>query len=243
MPVKRKLSKSEYDALSDEKKEFYIENKDRKGEYIIDADEDFNKELTSALDNERKAKDTALGKVKDLETELETEKAKKQPKDGAVSAEDHEAMKKSYETKLANKEQELGGKLTKANDFIKATLVDSKASELANAISTAPKLMLPHIKSRLVVEVGDDGEYKTGVLDENGKPSAYSLEDLKGQLVANQDFAAILIGSRANGGGSAGNHPQGNGSAGQTPPNPFNVGTGDKRAHMAQLKAANPDLP
>ena len=51
MAVKRKISKADYEALSDDKKSFYIENADRKGEYILDMDEDFNKELTTALDN------------------------------------------------------------------------------------------------------------------------------------------------------------------------------------------------
>ena len=213
MAVKRKISKAEYEALSDDKKEFYIENKDRKGEYVLDMDADFNKELTDAHERVKSENASLKAKNEELTAELATEKDKKQPKDGSVTKEDHEAMKNSYEKKLSDAAKASGEVVAKKDKFIKNSLIDAKALELATKISKAPKLMLPHIKARLSADLdGDDP--KTVVLDADGKPSAYTLEDLAQEFVANKDFADIVIGSKASGGnapsGGGGNAPNGN---------------------------------
>ena len=202
MAVKRKISKAEYEALSDDKKEFYIENKDRKGEYVLDMDADFNKELTDAHERVKSENASLKAKNEELTAELATEKDKKQPKDGSVTKEDHEAMKNSYEKKLSDAAKASGEVVAKKDKFIKNSLIDAKALELATKISKAPKLMLPHIKARLSADLdGDDP--KTVVLDADGKPSAYTLEDLAQEFVANKDFADIVIGSKASGGNAS----------------------------------------
>lgn len=215
MAVKRKISKTEFDALSDEKKEFYIENSERRGEYILDMDADFNKDLTSALDRLKTEKTELEGKLEATTTELTTERGKKLDKDGAVSKTDHEAMKASYETKLATEIAKLTGVITKKDGFIRKTLVDAKATELATKISKVPSLMARVIKDRLSVDLdGDDP--KTVVLDSDGKPSAFTLDDLQQEIVANKEFADIIIGSKANGGGNAPQVP-GGGNAHNSP--------------------------
>lgn len=243
MAVKRKISKADYEALSDDKKEFYVENKDRKGEYILDMDADFNKELTDAHERVKAENASLKTKNEELTAELETEKTKKAPKDGSVTKEDHDAMKNSYEKKLSDKDKAHGEAIAKKDKFIKNSLVDAKALELATKISkpSAVKLMLPHVKARLQADLeGDDP--KTVVLDADGKPSAYTLEDLSQELVANADFADIVIGSKASGGnapaGGGGNAPNGN------PPNNRTASLTDLPAEqlVAHMKSTHSDL-
>jgi len=238
MPVKRKISKAEFEALSDDKKEFYIENKDRKGEYILDMDADFNKELTTALDNVKGEATAAKEKLAEVEAALAAAKAEKQPKDGGVTKEDHDSIVKSLQTKLTKAETDAATALSKRDAFIKKTLIDSKALELASKISTSPKLLLPHIKGRLSANLDGD-EPATVVLDAEGKPSAYTLADLEQEFVANKDFASIITGSKASG-GSAHNAP-GGGSALPTDksPNLTALAGADLVAHM---KSVNPEL-
>ena len=239
MAVKRKISKSEFEALSDDKKEFYIENKDRKGEYILDMDADFNKELTDALDTVKAERDTLKTKNGELTGELATEKAKKQPADGSVAKDDHEAIVKSLNTKLADADKKHGETVSRKDAFIRKTLIDSKALEIASKISKAPKLMLPHVKARLSADLDGD-EPKTVVLDSDGKPSAYTLEDLSNELVANADFADIVIGSQARGGNPPNGNGGGNALHGNNPP--AQLSSMEASDIVAQMKAKHPDL-
>lgn len=238
MAVKRKISKSEFEALSDDKKEFYIENKDRKGEYILDLGDDADNPLKAANDRLKQEKDELTDKVNTLTTDLDAEKKKKQPADGSVTKDDHEAMKASYEKKLTDKDRSHGEVVGKKDAFIKKSLVKDKANALATEISKAPKLLSRIIEDRLSVDMTGD-EPKTVVLDSDGKPSAFTLDDLKQELVANKDYADIIIGTKATG-GSAHSSP-GGGSAlpSDKPVNLSSLGGADLVAHM---KATNPDL-
>jgi hypothetical protein len=74
---------------------------------------------------------------------------------------------------------------------------------MANEISVAPDLLLPHIKSRLTTELVD-GEYVTRVLDREGKPSAHSIEELQKDVMQDKRYSAIIKGSKASGGGASG---------------------------------------
>lgn len=238
MAVKRKISKSEFEALSDDKKEFYIENKDRKGEYILDLGEDADNPLKAANDRLKQEKTELEDKVNTLTTDLESEKKKKQPADGSVTKDDHEAMKASYEKKLTDKDKAHNEVVGKKDSFIKKSLIKDKAVALATEISKAPKLLSRIIEDRLSVDMTGD-EPKTVVLDSDGKPSAFTLDDLKQELVANKDFADIIIGTKATG-GSAHSQP-GGGSAlpSDKPVNLTQLAGADLVAHM---KAAHPDL-
>lgn len=238
MPVKRKISKAEYEALSDEKKEFYIENKDRKGEYVVDMDADFNKELTTALDAVKNDNKTLTDKLAETETALTAAKAEKAPKDGSVAKDEHESIVKSLNTKLAKAETDSAAAITKRDAFIRKTLIDSKASELAGKISKAPKLLLPHIKARLSANLDGD-EPATVVLDADGKPSAYTLADLEQEFVANKDFADIIVGSKATGGNPQ-NAPGGGNALLSEKPAPLSSLSGE--ALVAHMKATHPDL-
>lgn len=149
----------------------------------------------------KEQKDAAAVAAK-LAQDAEFEKAKK---DGDVSA-----IEKSWSEKLTAREAELNAQIDSRDNSLKTMLVDNVAQTLASAISVSPALMMPHIKSRLSVEV-QDGKHITRVLDAEGKPSAATIDDLKKEFVANEAFAPVIIGSKASGGQASNQQAQGNG--------------------------------
>lgn len=122
---------------------------------------------------------------------------------GNVAKGDVEKLEQSWKDKLARKEAELTTQLTDLQKQVKTLLVDNVAQSLASKISTAPELLLPHITKRLAVET-ENGQLVTRVLDNAGKLSASSLEDLEKEFVTNKTFAPIIIGTKAGGSGASG---------------------------------------
>ncbi len=195
MALKRKISKEAYDKLSDELKAEYVE---KDGDYVLDLDGD---------------EDTgALKRAKDRESQLrrEAEKRAKEAEDRLADLEgddarkrgDIETLEKSWKKKHEDTENSYKDRLTKKDAFIKNTLVDSVAKDIAHKISTSPSLIMPHIKSRLMADLEGDNP-STKVLDANGQPSAMTIAELEQEFVANKDFSAIIIGSKASGSGTS----------------------------------------
>lgn len=212
MAIKRKISKADYEALSDDRKELYKENPSRKGEYILDMDDPDN-ELRTALDRTKQEKTELQTKLDEITAKLEELEAKggDKDKDKKNEVDALEALKKSYETKIAKMTGDATAAAEKSRKQIVKLLADSKASEIATKISKVPKLMSRAIRDRLDVDLSGD-EPKLTVLDADGKPSAFTLEDLEQEFVANAEYADIIIASKASG-GDTGRGGQGGGNA------------------------------
>ncbi len=195
MALKRKLSKEAYDKLSDELKAEYIE---KDGDYVLDVDGDEDTgALKRAKDREAQLRRDAEKRAKEAEdrlADLEGDDARKRG--------DIETLEKSWKKKNEDLETGYKDRLTKKDAFIKNTLVDSVAKDIAHKISTAPSLIMPHIKARLMADLEGDTP-STKVLDVNGQPSALTIAELEQEFVANKDFSAIIIGSKASGSGTS----------------------------------------
>lgn len=201
MALKRKINKAAFEKLSEElKKEYKAGSGD--DEFILDTegDEDTGP-LRRALERERESASTSKKRLAELEAELEELNSSDARKKGDIKT-----LETSWNKKLETQKGEFEGKLSKAHSHIQKTLVDNVASEMANRISKAPTLLLPHIKSRIAVDFDGD-EPVTRVLDAAGKVSAMTVADLEKEILGNKDFSAIIVASRASGG--AGNQPQG----------------------------------
>lgn len=185
-----KITKEQYDALPDSVKALFKADGD---EYSQITHPDPSDELKRAKDREVEARKAADAKANDLQTQLD-----KINGDKARKAGDIETLEKSWQSKLDAQKAEYEASLTKANEFIQKTLVDSVAASMASEISTSPAVMLPHIKSRLTADLDGDTPI-TKVLDASGNASALNLDDLKKEFVANKDFASIIVGSKASG--------------------------------------------
>lgn len=195
MALKRKISKAAYDKLSDElKAEYKLDGE----EYVLDIDGDGDTgALKRAKDREAQLRRDAEKRAREAEEKLEALEG-----DDARKRGDIETLEKSWQKKNDDQKADYEGKLTKKDAFIRNTLVDSVAKDIARKISTSPSLIMPHIKARLAADLDGDTP-STKVLDANGQPSAMTIEELSQEFVANKDFSAIIIGSKASGSGTS----------------------------------------
>ena len=125
------------------------------------------------------------------------------------------ALEKSWQTKYDTDVKAVQDKLAAKDKAVRAAARDAAADALANDISTVPTLLKRYVRDRLSVELVEDNPI-VRVLDAAGKASALSLDDLKKEIVADKQFAAIIKASNASGGGagSKSDGNQGNGGAG-----------------------------
>lgn len=204
MALKRKISKESYGELSEVLQGEYVEKDD---DYIlnIEGEEDTGK-LKRAKDREverRKEAEKAKREAEERLAEVEGDDARKRG--------DIETLEKSWKSKADKIENEYKDKLTKRDEFVKKTLIDNVALDMANGFKN-PALMMPHIEKRLGVDLeGDD--FKSVVLDAKGNRSALTIDELKKEFVANPNFADMIVVSKASGSGaSTKNNPIGGGA-------------------------------
>ena len=190
MALKKKISKADYEKLPEALRAEYVE---KDGAFVLDLDDEESGALLRAKDREKELRKAAEAEAKELREKLAGFEDGDARKRGDIAT-----LEKSWQGKLAETEKVLTEKLSKKDDYLRRTLVDAKANELAVKISTSPKLLVPHIKARLVADLDGDTP-STKVLDAAGQISALNLDDLEKEFVANPEFGAIIIGSKATG--------------------------------------------
>ena len=184
-------------------------------------------------------KETSGLKTKVDELLKETKEAKKARKDAeekaAQEAEelarkggDVAALEKSWQAKLDKAAAEAQKTIDSLNGSITTMTVDNVAVRIANeiAVQGSADILIPHIKSRLGVELRD-GQHVTVVRDAQGKPSAATLDELKTEFSTAPAFAPVIVGSKATGGGA-----NGGGKGGR-------AATTVKRAHFDSMSPAD----
>lgn len=87
-------------------------------------------------------------------------------------------------------------RLQRVANNAKVQLVRSLASELF----VVPRFGEKYVAERLNVSIDEKGESVVAVIEEDGKTTDKSVDDLKKELRDNHEFAPLLIGSRASGG-------------------------------------------
>lgn len=217
MAMKRKITKAEYDKLSDEAKKNY-----KAGEfsdtYVIDLDgeddSDDPAELRRALAREREDRKKAQKEARALrEAAGETgdddnadddnaddndPPARRGSKRAQADAKKIDAdWKKKYDKDTGG----LAAKLSTKDAFIKRTLINDTAERIARTISTAPTLMAKAIAERLDVDFDGD-EPELIIKGADGKPAAITLEKLEKEFRDNKEYSSIIIGSKSSGGGA-----------------------------------------
>lgn len=180
MAIRFKINKAAYEALSDEMKLEYIAG-DKDGEFVLDvldlpAPEDTSP-LKRSLEKERETVKTLKREKGELQTRLD-------------EAPDVEALKATHAEEVS-----------KYKKFTEGSLIDGTAAQIAAKISTAPALIIPHIKARLTADLSGEMPV-TKVRGLDGKITETTLDDLAKEFVANKDFSAIMLGSKATGGGT-----------------------------------------
>lgn len=154
-----------------------------------------NKEL---IDNNKKE----AQKRKAQEDEAEQARAEAAKKSGDV-----DALEKSWQAKFSAREKELLDQLEiergRTNKATIGNTVKSIAADLGKD-KYAQELLEPQIQKRLKLEIRD-GDAVTVVIDEDGKPSATTVQELIEEMRASPKYAALVLGTRANGPGSSSN--------------------------------------
>jgi len=233
MALKNKIDKAAFDKLPDVLKSEYIEDGDG---YRLDVD---GAEDTGAL---KRAKDREAQLRKDAETQLREAQAKLDElgTDDARKKGDIATLEASWKGKLDEEQAGRKADVDKYQGAFRKTLIDNQASAMATKISKVPALLSRVIKDRLTVDFEGD-EPVTRVLSADGKVSAMTLEDLQKEVVANPEYADIIIASKASGG--AGKTKQGGGAPTNPNPNekPVDFSTmkpAELAAHITAKKAA-----
>jgi len=198
--MKRKISKEEYEKLSDVMKAEY----ELKGDsYLakIEGDDEAVEALRIAKENEKTEHGKTKTELKKLRDEMEALTGEKHKKDGNI-----EALEASYKQKLTDKEAEFIAKNSKLTSMLSNSMIDSAINSLAGKLikPEAQNLFRKSIKDRFQPEL--EGETPAlRILDKSGKVSASTLEDLEKELLADKEYSSIIIASRASGGiGDAG---------------------------------------
>ncbi|PIB57246.1 hypothetical protein [Pseudomonas sp. 2995-1] len=181
---------------------------------------------------EKKAAEKAR---KDAEEQARLEREEAARKSGNV-----EELEKSWSEKFNRREAELNGLLEQERGTLSTQIRDLTVGRTATDIASAlaipgsAKALLPHIERRLSVEQRD-GKPVVVVLDQQGKLSAATLDELKAEFANDTAFAPLIAGSKASGGGAAGAGGGGGAAKGK-------IG-GTKEERQAAIASRFPDLP
>lgn len=190
------------------------------------------KSKVEELLGEKKAAEKAR---KDAEDQARLEREEAARKSGNV-----EELEKSWSEKYNRREAELNGMLEQERGTLSTQIRDLTVGRTATDIASAlaipgsAKALLPHIERRLSVEQRD-GKPVVVVLDQQGKLSAATLDELKAEFANDTAFAPLIAGSKASGGGAAGAGGGGGAAKGK-------IG-GTKEERTAAIASRFPDLP
>lgn len=192
MTLKRKIDKEAFEALNPSLKALYVE---KDGVFHLDMEDEDAGALLRAKEHEKESRKKAESEAKALR-----EKLAQLEEDGMRKRGDVEALDKSWAEKHSKAIQEIESKHLNLKNSIRKQLLETQARAIASEISTTPSLMAKAIMERLDVDFDAENGPALRILDNTGKPSALSLDELKQEYVANKEYAPIIIGSKASGG-------------------------------------------
>ncbi|MGY2190505.1 MULTISPECIES: hypothetical protein [Pseudomonas] len=191
--------------------------------------------LKAKVDELLGEKKLAEKKAREAEEAARLEREEAARKSGNV-----EELERSWSEKYNRREAELNGMLEQERGTLSTQIRDLTVGRTATDIASAlaipgsAKALLPHIERRLSVEQRD-GKPVVVVLDQQGKLSAATLDELKAEFANDTAFAPLIAGSKASGGGAAGAGGGGGAAKGK-------IG-GTKEERTAAIASRFPDLP
>jgi len=211
--MKFRLTKAEWDAMetADARKVMYVLQAD--GSYQLPLlDYVDPAPLRNALDREREEARVAKEKVTTLEAEVTTLK-KDTPKDV-------QTLRTAHDNEIKTLKDTTDGRIKTLQGELEKRLIDSTVNDLASQMTGTPQnaeVMKPHLASRVTVVW--EGDVPTVKVKATNGTVGNALDDatktaLKKEFVENPVFGAIVVVSKASGGGAAGASSGAAGSAG-----------------------------
>jgi hypothetical protein len=203
MALKLKLTKAEHAALDPK---LQAEYKAAGDEFVLDAEIEDTGELKRALDRERLEKKAEKERADKVAKELQDTKDATARSTGDIAT-----LEKSWKDKEKTNNDAHKAEIEKRDNHLKKLLVEQVATALAAELGgDNAALLLPHITPRLTADMTGETPF-TRVLDKDGKPSALNVEDLKKEISGDARFKAVIIASKASGGGANGQGRKPNG--------------------------------
>lgn len=193
MAMRKKLDKAAYDKLTELMKAEYISDGEDGFKLDLTDDEDVGP-LKRALLREKDEGNLSKKRLAEVEEELASLNSNSARKAGDIAT-----LEKQWQKKQDDGNAVYESRIKKLTDHTTRTLVDNVARDIAHKISSAPAIMLPHIRARIQADFEGD-EPSTKILGIDGKVSAMTIEQLSAEFVANKDFASIITASKASGG-------------------------------------------
>lgn len=191
--MKFNITKAEFDALTDEQKAMYSASGDGY-KLSIEGLPDFDgmqKKLDKLLDEKK------VGDVAKSEAER---KAQEEADKAARLSGDLAAIDKSWSGKLEAAEKAHADDKARYGSKLNELMVGNVATQLASKLFGANAGILGHhVKSRIALEEGENGEFKTRILGADGKPSALTVDDLEKEFAADKSFSSFLVTTKATG--------------------------------------------
>ena len=208
---------------------------DASGAYRLDVEPD--EKTTKELEELRKEKQRMEAHTKKLldEKKKESERARLAEEERARRERDVESLERSIKEKHQAELENYSTRTAQLQSQLESQMVDNLAMRLANELSDTPALIMPHIKSRLRAQE-IDGRWRTTVVDTMGNPTATTPDELVEHMRSDKQFAPLVRGTKAGGGGANGGgaNPGGNGGGEQ-----HTFGGGDDRIARARAKIQN----
>lgn len=200
--LKRKITKDEWESLDETKKGAYVESD---GSYVLDID-DGDDSLTSALrakEREKQLRKEAEQKLAEIEAQKASTEEEDLKRRGKI-----DVLEKSWNDKFASQQSEFEKQIESYKNFIVKSLGDDLAEKMsAEFYPDAPKVMIPHFRSRISVdfEADETGNIvpKRRILDSTGKPSALTPDELKKEFLSNNEFSGMIKATQASGSGTS----------------------------------------
>lgn len=160
--------------------------------------------LLRAKQHEKDRRKDAEKRAKEAEDKLAAIKAAEDAAKlkGIREGGDLEALEASYKAKIAEAEKAAKAEQARLNAALASATVGRTAAQMAAEISTAPALVEDIIRRRLKAEITEDGTVIERVLDQAGKPSASTLEDLKKEISGREDLKPVIKSHSGKGGGA-----------------------------------------
>lgn len=227
MKLKKKIKS--LDEVQEQYRELYVE---KDGEFVleVDGDEDTGA-LKRAKEHEKERRQKAEQKARELEEQMAA--LQEQLNSTSNKNTDTSSLEKKWQDKLNKREKELLDNIGSLEKEINTLLIDNVAEQLAADLSDSPAVLRPHLRQRLTVE-RVDGKAVTRIRDLDGELSAMTLDELKGEFQSNNDFAAVIRGSKGSGSGAGG----GQGGNGKPQKPDFTKATpAEKAAYLKQQKS------
>jgi len=195
--IKGKLTKSDFENLSESFQELY---KETENGYILDVEDMEHTDDVQALKN---AKQYEVDNNKKLKAQLEELKTQgNRDADAEAIAKDYEKRLKQQESRYSSEIEKYKAEVEKRDSYLKQSTLEQEAEKLASELFTSPKLGMPHVKSRLKADLDDTGRPIVKVLDPDGNETDKDVTALRKEFVESPDFSAIIKGSNATGSSS-----------------------------------------